>query len=95
MEEHGVPNAKVAGSTPVSRFYGDTMRVIKSSKTAEFTCVNCGSVLEVAPEDIQTSDVGHPYGAWFICLVCGKRNCMDGKIPQTWNSIVFREEFGH
>lgn len=68
------------------------MRIIKSSKTIECTCIQCGSILEVEPQDIKTSDVGHPYGAWFTCPICGKNNSMDSKIPKTWVHIVYKNE---
>jgi NAD-dependent dihydropyrimidine dehydrogenase PreA subunit len=68
------------------------MRVIKSSKTMECTCVGCQSILEVKPQDVMYSEIGHPYGVWFICLVCGKMNSLDGKLPQSWVAIVYKDE---
>lgn len=67
------------------------MRVIKSSKTMECTCVSCKSILEIEPQDVRYSDVGHPAGEWFVCLVCGKINSLDGKLPKDWISIIYRE----
>lgn len=68
------------------------MNIKKSGILKELTCLQCNSVLEVGPEDIETSDIGHPHGAWFVCPVCGKHNSMDGKIPRDWNHIVYKDE---
>lgn len=68
------------------------MRILKSTKVLECTCAGCKSVLEVEPQDVQTSEVAHPFGAWFICPVCGKRNSLDGKIPKDWYATVYKDE---
>jgi hypothetical protein len=68
------------------------MNIIKSTNLIQCTCIGCYSVLEVGPEDIKVSEVGHPYGEWFVCPVCGKLNPMDGKIPKKWIPIVYKDE---
>jgi len=68
------------------------MNIIKSTDVIKCTCTRCSSELEVGPQDIKTSDVGHPMGAWYICPVCGAINSMDGKIPKRWAPIVYKDE---
>ena len=68
------------------------MRIIKSSKVKQFTCIKCGSILEVKPTDIDYSDVGHPSGEWFVCPVCGKMNPVSGKLPEDWIPIIYKDE---
>jgi hypothetical protein len=68
------------------------MNIIKSTKLIKCICQRCSSELEVAPEDIKTSDIGHSFGEWFTCPVCNKSNSMDGKIPSDWVSIVYKNE---
>lgn len=58
----------------------------------ECTCEKCGSILEVEPTDVSTSEVAHPHGAWFTCPVCGWGNSLDGKIPKSWVPIVYKNE---
>ena len=71
------------------------MNIIKSSVQQQCTCDACGSVLSVGPEDIKTSEMGHPYGAWYVCPICGRKNSMDGKLPRGWSRIVYKDEFIH
>lgn len=68
------------------------MNIIKSTAVQLHNCNQCSSVLEVGPEDIKTSELGHPFCAWFVCPVCGKINNMDGKIPNSWISMVYKDE---
>lgn len=68
------------------------MNIIRSGKLKRYTCTHCSSELEVAAEDIKTCEIGHPFGAWFVCPVCGQSNPMDGKIPKEWAHIVYKDE---
>lgn len=56
----------------------------------ECTCEHCGSILEVEPTDVRTSDV--PQKTWYTCPVCGSGNSLDGKIPESWVPIVYKNE---
>lgn len=68
------------------------MKIVKSTQTIEFTCVKCGSILEVEPTDVRTSDSEHSSKVWFTCPVCGVGNPLDGKIPESWIPIIYKDK---
>ena len=62
-------------------------------KTQEYVCVECGSTIEVEPDDIHEGWLGALY---FTCPVCGKESMTDieTELP-TKDNIEFPKHFNH
>ena len=48
---------------------GGIMRVIKDGVEIERACLNCKSILAIAPEDVEDNIGNNPFA---ICPICGK-----------------------
>ena len=78
----------------------NTLKVLKNNNKStdapvQVTCEHCGSVLEVAAQDVEFDEGGFPYGT---CPCCGETIDLDEAFPDaklTLEELRFPQHFNH